>query len=306
MFAIAEFGSITRCTQDRHSDRDLLIVCERKPGRKLSAKYRDQGFSVTLLTPSQLKFMQSRGSLFVQHLKHESRILIDTNSEFRNWLESSPLISPSEAEIHRCISTVEYIGSWPSDSRLTGWRADFLYCASRDLLIKYLAKRGVLAFGLEDLEPALNQEFRNLDQLRRLRESKAAYRGELIMPDNTNNATEAWLEEISCVFGINFAVRKALRPEEIITSLKTKCFSSSYELLRSLEAAYHILRSHDLLHPEHEELMKHIQSPNAYGSSQVRKRDIIKNYLEEIIQIMSNMRLHKDAKLSATFQVCHR
>lgn len=306
MLAIAEFGSTTRHTQDCHSDHDLLIVCERNPGRKLSDKYQDQGYSVTLLTPRQLKFMQKRGSLFIQHLKYESRILCDTNSELRNYLESSPLISPSKGEIERCISTLEYIGSWPNDSRLTGWRADFLYCVSRDLLIKYLAKQRVLAFGLEDLESALIKEhrskFNNLYQLRRLRESKAAYRGALALPTGTNNAIETWLEEISHTLGVSFSTKQTLKSEEVICNLKTRSFSSSYELLRSVEAAYCILRSHGHLHPEHEKLMKHIQRPNAYSSSQIRKHGVIKSYLEDIIQIMVNNRLHRDTKLPVKWQ----
>src|SRR5690606_3890114 len=108
MFAIAEFGSTTRKTQDCHSDRDLLIVCELKTSREFVKNYCEQGYSVTLLTPSQLTFMQKRGSLFIQHLKHESRILMDTNTEFSKWLQSCPLIAPSEEEIQKCFSTIEF------------------------------------------------------------------------------------------------------------------------------------------------------------------------------------------------------
>ena len=292
MFAIAEFGSTTRKTHDCHSDRDLLVVCELKSSRKYVQKYREQGYSVTLLTPNQLRFMQKSGSLFIQHLKHESRIVMDTNSEFLKWISNCPLIVPSRKEIQRCISTLEFISGWPSDDRLTGWKADFLYCVSRDLLIKWLAGKGVLAFGLEDLEPAvLSQKgdlLESFDNLRLLRESKAAYRSDQETPSGTIETINAWLVEIARVFNVNLPIEKFPTSEESVSSLRMRRFSSSYELLRSVEAAYHIVRSHGLVHPDHEELVKHIRNPNAYGSSQLRKRRVIEQYLAEIIQIMAN------------------
>ncbi|MCC5796356.1 MAG: hypothetical protein JJU48_03410 [Methylophaga sp.] len=135
------------------------------------------------------------------------------------------------------------------------------------------------------MEIVINQ-FRSLDHLRKLRQIKVAYRGELALPSGTNNVIEAWLEEISQAFGISLNRNKSLRAEEIVSSLKTKRFSSSYELLRSLEAAYHISRSHGYFHPEHERLMKHIQNPNGYGSSEVRKRGTIESYLDDIVEFM--------------------
>ncbi len=301
MFAIAEFGSSTRGTRDQLSDRDLLIVSERGTGRKISNRYRSLGYSVTLLSPKQLYFMQSRGSLFVQHLKHESHILVDFNSEFRSWLDRSQLVSPSPGEIQRCISTVEYIGTWPNDSRLTGWRADFLYCVSRDLLIKYLATQGHLAFGIDDLESELTQQFSNqfkdLRQLRRLRESKASYRSGLTVPEYSHSAVEAWLEQIAPVFNLNLPRNKLITAEELISCLKNRSFVSSYELLRSVEASYHILRSYDYFHPDHELLVNYIKNPNGYGSSQSRNASIMLSYLEDMSRVITTNGLHKGLKL---------
>ena len=292
MFAIVEFGSTTRCSHDRHSDRDLLVVSEKKSGWKFAKKYQKLGYSVTLLSPVQLIFMQSHGSLFIQHLKHESRTILDTNSEFCSWLESCAFIAPSRKEIQRCISTVEFISSWPSDTRLIGWQADFLYCVSRDLLIKWLAVRDKLAFGLEDLEPALlalnNNRFGSLANLRLLRKLKATYRSKRMISNDTSRTIDSWLSELSSAFGINLPAKQLSSTEEFVTGLVNRSFSSSYELLRTVEAAYHIARSHGYIHPEHEKLMKHIRNPNAYGSSQSRKRIVIERYLQEIIDIMAN------------------
>jgi len=297
MFAIAEFGSTTRKTQDCHSDRDLLIVCELKTSREFVKNYCEQGYSVTLLTPSQLTFMQKRGSLFIQHLKHESRILMDTNTEFSKWLQSCPLIAPSEEEIQKCFSTIEFISTWPFDERLIAWQADFLYCASRDLLIKWLARKGILAFGLENLESELlsqkGDRLENLDNLRSLRKAKAAYRNDKEVPPDTNKAVNTWLTEVAQAFEVNLPIKKFSTPEDGISSLSIRRFSSSYELLRSVEAAYHIVRSHGHIHPDNEKLLKYIQNPNAYGSSQFRKRRIIERYLAEIIQIMTNSELQR-------------
>lgn len=296
MFAVAEFGSTSRDSADKHSDRDLLVVCEASSRHRLYQRYSAEGFSVSALTPTQLKHMQRRGSLFVQHLKREARILIDVDSELKIWLGQCALVQPSDSELERCKATIEFIAAWPDDMRLTGWQADFLYCVSRDLLIKWLATKGVLAFGLEDLEPALRgvrqDGFGCLDNLSVLRRAKAAYRTSKPIPAGTSLAIRSWLAELAPAFSMDLPTVSADRPETLLASLQNKSFSSSYELLRSLEVAYVIARSHGLLHPQHADLMKHITSPNAYGSTQMRKSKVIEQFLSDILSLLDDKALH--------------
>jgi len=296
MFAIVEFGSAVRGSSDKHSDRDLLIVSESSLHRALRQSYENEGYSVSTLTSSQLSAMQQRGSLFIQHLKYESRVLHDYQGFFNKWLARCQLIQPTSDEILRCIESIEFLYSWPADPRLNGWKADVAYCLFRDFLIKKLATKSKLVFGLDNIENALQETALfpelNMDYLKQLREAKAAYRiGSKIL-----NITSGSLnyELKSLLEGIGLVIDKCsyISIEAYIMSLKNRRFTSAYEQLRSLEAAYLIARSDGAYHPEHRKLMSLIEAPNAYGSSQVRNQNKVGEYLEQVLTLKANKAMH--------------
>lgn len=297
MFAIAEFGSAIRGGTDSHSDRDLLIVSRRRVHRALRARYEQCGYSVCALTPGQIASMQRRGSLFIQHLKLESRILCDADDRFRNWLGQCDLVFPTHAEIWRCKATVSYFSGWPNDTRLLGWKADALYCVSRDFLIKWLAASGCLAFGLDDIARGLREKcpafLGDLSALQELRESKAAYRARHTLPESTLHSIQKLIESLAGGFGVRPLKADRGHLEAYLQKLTMRRFSSNYERLRTLEAAYLIARKQGLYHPDHRLLMKHIMSPNGYGSSQKRKHAYIAQYLSEVLELMANKQLNR-------------
>lgn len=292
MFAIAEFGSVTRGSNDRISDRDLLIICEQKFQSDLRNHYEKSGYSVSSLTETQLRYRQLRGSLFIQHLKHESKIIFDQREEFSQWLNACEFIPPSQQELSRCIDTIRFIDTWPTDSRLTAWKADFLYCVSRDFLIKKMASCGAVVFGLEEISQALRKESRykylDMEILRRLRAAKAAYRSGEVVQLDTNNAIQSWILGLSEAFGFLRSLPEKKSVERYIECKNEREFSSPYELLRTLEAAYIIAQSHGYTHLRHENLMKCITCPNEYGSSQNKNLSVLRNYLSDIIEILAN------------------
>lgn len=297
MFAIAEFGSSVRGSSDANSDLDLLIVARRSSHFSLRRRYTARGYSVTTLTPDQLKAMQRIGSLFIQHLKRESRIVFDAEGHFRYWLAQCNLVSPTRQEIDRCAATTEFFGGWPNDSRLTGWKADVLYCVSRDYLIKRLATSGHIVFGLDDIEHALqitaSSWAGDIGALKRLREAKAAYRARRPLPDGTDDAIHAWVKDLAEWFD-GHAVRLEWQSvDNYLLTLSGRSFVSDYERLRTLEAAYLIARARGIYHPEHESLLKCIVSPNAYGSSQKRKASRIERYLNETLDRLANKQLNR-------------
>ena len=295
MFAIAEFESICRGRSDEHSDRDLLVVCDSDQRYRLVDRYKSEGYSVCALSPSQLLYMQQRGSLFVQHVRHEGRIRLDLDGAFSRWLNSCALIPPAKTEIQRCRATIEFISTWPDDPRIEGWRADFLYCVSRDLLIKSLAGCGILAFGLEDLEKGLGSiwraNFGGLANLAGLREAKVAYRDGRPVPNGTSITIAAWLKELTELFRLSSPNPLDSQAEVLIHNLATRNFSSNYERLRSLEVAYLVARCNNITHAQHTLLMKHITSPNGYSSSQAGKRGVIERYLSEVLEMLANQSL---------------
>lgn len=295
MFAIAEFGSAVRGSSDANSDLDLLIVARRCLHFSLRRHYSAKGYSVTTLTPDQLSAMQRSGSLFIQHLKQESRIVFDVEGHFRYWLAQCSLVNPTKQEIRRCAATTGFFGGWPDDSRLTGWKADVLYCVSRDYLIKRLVTSGHIAFGLEDIEHAFQitapSWSGDLRALKRLREAKAAYRSGRPVPGGTYNSIHAWVKNLAEWFGVHAVRLEGQSVDKYLLTLSGRAFVSDYERLRTLEAVYLIAQARGIYHPEHESLVKYIASPNAYGSSQKRKALRIERYLNETLDRLANKSL---------------
>ncbi|MBZ5488955.1 hypothetical protein HW452_15635 [Halomonas aquamarina] len=251
---------------------------------------------MSALTPGQLIAMQRRGSLFVQHLKNESRILFDYQNIFQDWLNDCQLVKPNVGDVTTCAESIIFFSSWPSDYRLNGWKADVLYCVTRDFLIKSLAMSSKLVFGIEDIECALQEtniypRF-DVDSLRRFREIKSAYRSGRMQPDISFESVDSDVSNV--VNGIGLSQRKdgIGSMESFMINLSTRQFNSAYEKLRSLEAAYLIARSNGMYHPKHMSLMKFIKSPNAYGSSQVRSQKTLGGYMDDVLAILANKAMH--------------
>lgn len=296
MFSIVEFGSSVRGGNDEHSDKDLLIVCSRSSHRVLRRRYEVNGYSVSTLTPGQLVAMQRRGSLFVQHLKNESRILFDYQNKFQDWINNCPLVKPNISEVTACAESIIFFSSWPSDYRLDRWKADAFYCITRDFLIKNLAMRSKLAFGIEDIENALQEtnifpRF-DVDSLRRFREIKSAYRTGAIQTDISFESIDSHVKSLVDGLGLSQRKNEIGSMESFLISLSGRQFNSAYEKLRSLEAAYLIARSNGMYHPKHMSLMKFIKSPNAYGSSQVRGQKALGDYMDDVLAILANKAMH--------------
>lgn len=297
MFAIVEFGSVIRGSNDSISDRDLLIVSGRRVQFGLRQRYSELGYSVSALTPNQLKSMQRSGSLFVQHLKQESRILYDAGGEFQYWLTQCGVSYPTDCEIRRCAASIEFFSGWPNESHLLGWKADTLYCVSRDYLIKKLSKIGCFVFGLDDIECAIHLVAPlwkgNFEALKRLREAKAAYRAGKAPPEGTGESINAWVESIGEWFGVceNNPVQKGL--DEQLRTLVGRSFDSDYERLRTLEAVYILAQARGVYHPEHDVLLKYIMSPNAYGASQKRRAKRIEGYLNETLGLLTDKQVKR-------------
>jgi len=291
MYAIAEFGSTSRSTSDKYSDRDLLVVCNKDKQSMLYERFSNKGFSVSVLNPEQLMYMKQRGSLFLQHLRAEAKILIDSDGRLARFLNSCELVPPSVTELRKCKGTIKFISSWSDSITLSAWKSDFLYCISRDLLIKTLATKGVVVFGLEDLEREVGLHYgvskEEFENLRALRKIKAAYRSNNELPHEMVENANAWLITLRHTFDAPLIDASMESLESKVKHLKDRQFNSAYERLRSLEAVYLIARSNNLRHPDHDLLMKHILSPNRYGSSQNRKTSQINKYLCDVIDLLT-------------------
>lgn len=288
MYAIAKFGSNCRDDSDQHSDRDLLIVCPPRKKASLQRKYNKKGFSVSFFTESQLERMQDKGSLFLQHIKFESRIVIDSDDEFRRFIDSCNFKPPSQDELDRCEIALTTVLTWPSDSRTDSWKADWLYCVLRDYLVKKLAARGSLAFGISDISRCCKMKWgatdAQLNCLAQLRLNKAYYRsgvkeytGNPLIFSEVNSL-------IKTISGIEISISSD--HHRSLESLRNSHLNTCYQWLRALEGIYILARSTGFTHPSHEEIVKIIQNPNLYNSSSQLRHKSVQNYYTDVLAVL--------------------
>ncbi|WP_233982671.1 hypothetical protein [Pectobacterium versatile] len=306
MFVIAEFGSVYRRSDDSFSDKDLLIVCEKEYVKYYYAKYTRRGYSVSVFSEKQLLSMRNKGSLFLQHLKLESRLLVDVGAEFKSFIKECELVSPGDDELYSCKKTIENLYVWPNNLISLGWKADFLYGSSRDYLIKFLAKNGVIAFGLEsiieEVSLLLSVPISKFNDLRELRKIKSTYRSGSVLPQGEyiECAINGWYELLNNTFGLKLS---DLDYSEIIIN---KFFTSGYERLRYLEILYMSLVKHGYYHENHKEIVNFILKPNLYQSLRYSKLKIIEGYLCEIYEIYKTAKINYNIKpLQSTVLLCN-
>src|SRR4051812_8041954 len=84
--SLALFGSVPRGDSDCQSDRDLLVVSEKRPD-SLCREFARIGFSPSIYSWQQLEGLVKDGSLFLQHLKQESRVLFDRTGQLHDLLD---------------------------------------------------------------------------------------------------------------------------------------------------------------------------------------------------------------------------
>ena len=238
--------------------------------------------------------MQKKGSLFIQHLKLESNIRIDINGKFKKFLDNCPLILPTDHELFRCESTLSFIEQWNNFNDLELWQADFLYCVSRDYLIKRLAREKIMAFGIESILHNLSFQFgfskEALHDFKLLRRAKAAYRNNLAQDKNLSIIIRNWFNAIKSLTNSKSSQRSPLTLDTVAHILPTRKFNSNYEKLRSLEAIYLLFLNIGGKYVDHELLTKFFTSPNHYGSSQACNSLIISSYLSEVCKLYKNQK----------------
>ncbi len=290
MFAIVEFGSLTRKENDPYSDRDLLIICPRELRKDYFNRYEKDGYSVSLLTEEQLFFMKKQGALFLQHLKFESRVIVDSELKYSSFIKACGLVKPNLKEIEVCQKSIEYLSFWPSIPSLSALKADFLFCLSRDYLIKRLAFEGEIAFGLKDIERISKNIFtlreEEFEFLSTLRKVKAAYRSYYSFPEKIEETIQNWLMALNKAF--NFKNNISCNKKIDISRFIPHEFNTPYEQLRTLEAIYLMARNMGYIHPKHQLIINWIQKPNFYGSAKKINQEAIRQILKEIEVLIAN------------------
>lgn len=178
-YSIAIFGSSLRPNFDKYSDKDLLIVSNSYTKlNELKNIYEQDGYSVSTYTYKKLKYLSEKGSLFVQHLKTESKILTDYKGLLTDILENHNEHQPSSEQIKESIDFFNFLENIPDSKIGYAWFCDCYYVGIRNYLILKSAESKNYGFSFLNLLSDLlksktinNEDFEILRQLRVLKKN---------------------------------------------------------------------------------------------------------------------------------------
>lgn len=178
--SVAIFGSVARNEADALSDNDLLVVSEHSAQAKDLKSLRNQGYSPAAYTWRTLESLAKHRSLFLLHLKLESKILKDRDSRLSNLLSSVKPPEDYSTALRNSIDLAALTTNVPDIKLLRLWAADVLAVAVRNYLVTIAVQRGYYIFSYRSLIDFAESLFKlDLDAkaaLLSLRTWKANYR----------------------------------------------------------------------------------------------------------------------------------
>jgi hypothetical protein len=295
--SLALFGSVPRGDTDRLSDKDILVAgCERSlvVGQVLSRA----GYSPSVYSWQQLETLANDGSLFIQHLKQESSVLLDRNGRLGSLFNSYRPLKDYSHRIAQNLELFEMTRGMPNSAALVGWALDVLAVGIRNHAILQLANRGRYVFSYA----ALVAEMCELHSLSAadskllidLRRRKREYRSQCVTPDDSFEALTRTQELIERVTGV-CCVTSPLSLESFV-NLQMACLSDAvhwYYPLRRLEGVYRAIMGFTPtvgLPPLHREIELVFASPSPYCGSDSGSIEWIRNNIEAIAKAWAAQR----------------
>jgi predicted nucleotidyltransferase len=280
-YSVAIYGSSTRENFDKYSDKDILIVAEHyKELKSLKTEYEKQGFSVSTYTYSKLKFMSENGSLFIDHLVKESKVLIDYDQNFNLILKNHISKKPSFKEFQDNKNYFKILEFIPNSKKGFGWFCDCLYIGFRNYLILKSAERNNFNFSYLTLLEELKYENiiaeNEIEILRELRVVKRNYREKV----NDELPSKTFVLKIVKILS-RLDLLKSIKISDktdfqnfVKISIKNNEFGH-YQKMRLIEMYYYINGN------ENKEIERIICNPQFYASF-FKKEKYIQNIIEKI------------------------
>ena len=152
-YSVAIFGSSLRADFDKYSDRDLLIVAENyETLNRLKEEYSNENWSISFYTYSKLEYLSKNGSLFIKHLRNESKILLDKNDRFSSIIDNYKPKEDFKNEIQNSLNYFKIIEYIPNSSLGFAWYCDCLFVGLRNFLVFENAQNGIFEFSFIKLQ----------------------------------------------------------------------------------------------------------------------------------------------------------
>ena len=298
--ALALFGSAARGDYDFFSDRDLLIVSDdAKTLRELKSKYDSAGWSCTCYSWSRLQNAAEKGSLFVQHLKQEARLLSDASERLAHLLEGFSAKVSYEQESDEVASLIRGLMlQLPACNAGPMWTLDVLSVGFRSLAVTGLANNGIYAFSNTGLVDGLchigKVSIEEGYEFKALRRYKSLYRRGIIVEHIDWKEIFEWIKLIDKVFDIGLDSRCAQTLDVVELALRDRSTegidSSWYERCRRIESALCMLRprfkrQRTEFHKRRNSLLHIVQSPSIYTWHFTGGYTTIQQRLSELAEI---------------------
>ena len=278
--AFALFGSAARGDNDIFSDLDLLIISDNETIlRQMKAKYSSAGWSCTAYSWSRLQHAADQGSLFVQHLKQEAKILSDPSDRLAHLLAKYSTRSDYKRESDSAASLLgNLIQHLPQCDVGPMWTLDVLSVGFRSLAVANLANHGIYAFSNSEMISGLSQigiaSKADGHHLSRLRRFKSLYRQGSIDEQIRWCDIFDWIKLVDNVFALGLSSR-CVRAIEIVELALADCSTMTedwdwYARCRRIESALWMLkprqgRDQREFRQHRRKLFRIVKSPNTYA-----------------------------------------
>lgn len=278
--SLALFGSAARGDLDCFSDRDLLIVMDDEAGLMAAkAHYDSAGWSCTAYSWKRLQRAADQGSLFVQHLKQESKIILDPEERLAGLLEKYSTKSSYRQEFEGAASLLgDLTQQLPACQAGPMWTMDVLSVGFRSLAVAELADHGIYSFANTDILGGLVRTGMicrsDAYKLQPLRQFKSLYRQGLIHGGVDWPMTKEILTIIDRTFALGFDTGRMGAQDvldmALVGSSNARWSSDWYVRCRRIESALLMLKPREPSHhtdftEQRQGLFKIVKSPNNYA-----------------------------------------
>ena len=274
--SFALFGSTARGDQDGFSDRDLLIVSDDPATlRMLKSRYSSKGWSCTPYSWQRLQHAADQGSLFVQHLKQESKILRDPSNRLAELLTKYSPKASYKREAEGAASLLgELTDFLPRCDAGPMWTLDLMSVSFRSLAVAKLADEGIYSFANSDILNGLVRigllDHADGYKLETLRRYKSLYRKGMLDKRIGWKSTYDLLSLIDQTFRLGLSVRRVDARDTLEHALARHDSSEWYVKCRRIESALWMLKPRQNqtcsdFAQKRNDLFKIVRAPNGYA-----------------------------------------
>ena len=278
--AFAIFGSAARGDNDIFSDRDLLIISDDETSlREMKSKYGSVGWSCTAYSWTRLQHAADQGSLFVQHLKQESKILSDPSDRLAHLLAQYSTRTSYKSESNGSASLLgNLMQHLPRCDVGPMWTLDVLSVGFRSLAVANLADNGIYAFSNSGIIDGLTRigmiSREDRPQLNVLRRFKSLYRQGVVDKQIGWCDIFDWIRLVDRIFALGLSSRCVGTIEIVESALAdgstAQTDSNWYTRCRRIESALWMLkprqnRERAEFRAHRQKLFRTVKSPNSYA-----------------------------------------